>query len=123
MDETYRYYDCRVLGHSWQSVHVERAPSFGIAMDLLCSRCAMHRRDILSPYNGRLLARQYRQPEGYKSGESMSRDDWRREFLESSLGLDKRPRKHKEKDDKDIYRDIVRKMREQRKARGDVNVA
>lgn len=75
----YDYVDCRAIGHSWQSFHVEKKPSFGYAVDLLCARCSTHRRDILS-ITGNVIARVYTYPENYKM-KGVTKTEWREAWL------------------------------------------
>lgn len=62
------FYECRHLGHSWDDIPVTRRPSFGVYIWLRCTRCTTERHDIISSVSdGKLLARKYHYPEGYKT--------------------------------------------------------
>lgn len=79
------YARCRALGHSWDPIPVTRPAAFGATIDLRCEHCHMIRRDIVSPYSGRLLQRGYTRPAGYSLGKGeaadWSRADWRASWV------------------------------------------
>jgi hypothetical protein len=81
--KNYAYLDCRAYGHAWTPIELEKEPSFGIAVDFMCQRCATHRRDIIAR-NGMLTSRFYSYPDNYKTAPT-SRDTWRKEWLSNQV--------------------------------------
>lgn len=75
------YLRCRTFGHSWEEfVPVgKRKQEHGFRFSMLCVSCGMERHDILD-VNGRLNGRQYVQPDGYKLGFPLPRQEARVEF-------------------------------------------
>ena len=66
------YLDCRTLNHAW-----EKVPDDGLLLRawhntktnrrkmFRCLRCTMKRYDVWNRFTGEVLARSYKQPEGY----------------------------------------------------------
>lgn len=79
------YLKCRTFGHQWDEfVPVgKRGPEFGFRFSLLCITCGMERHDIVNSW-GRLLTREYVQPEDYQLDFSLTRDDARVEYEKRS---------------------------------------
>jgi len=93
------YATCRSFGHAWvPSANSAVRSSFGVVLTLRCDRCSTERVDALG-YGGRLISRRYLHPEDYatKPGESLSRDEWRAEWIKEVVGSTKPKRVRKER--------------------------
>jgi hypothetical protein len=87
-----QFLHCRLVGHSWQITGGPAAHQYGTLMVLTCSVCQMERHDVFT-YNGRLNARRYVAPAGYKIDvdepwQRPSRDDFRREWYRRAVPRD-----------------------------------
>jgi hypothetical protein len=74
------YWECRHLGHSWDSIPVTQRPPWGVSMWFRCERCTTIRYDIINYFSGELMSRRYSWPDGYKmaTGEKPSVEELRR---------------------------------------------
>lgn len=56
------------LRHSWEQfapINMRR-PTFGKRLSVICTRCTTERHDLISTFDGALLQREYRYPDGYR---------------------------------------------------------
>ena len=88
-DTDREFVSCRTLGHAWDSIPVpagERAGGGMVLMWLRCTRCTTQRHDVVSPFTGSVYSRSYAYAEGYNRtrDDTLSRDEWRRSFLQIS---------------------------------------
>lgn len=72
--------DCRIFGHSWESIEADRNPAIGWYMNLRCTRCGTVRKDIVDRY-GHVDRRRYEYPDNYADTDRWSRSDWRLQFI------------------------------------------
>lgn len=80
----YDFVECRTLGHSWKSTNATKGPLFGYYLWLECSQCGMIRMDTINAL-GRVGARSYRQPDGYRNPEISDRATYRLEMMNRVL--------------------------------------
>ena len=72
---SYRYYECRVLGHSWES-HITKWNVREYFEVLHCTRCKLRRLDISSMRTGAVLKRTYSYPSDYhRAGRKVTRQE------------------------------------------------
>lgn len=73
------YSMCRGLGHAWHLYDSNWKSQLGVPFTVRCERCAMERRDTLAPSDGRVIARHYTYPLGYRyaRGQTPTRNDFR----------------------------------------------
>lgn len=62
----YEYVECRAIGHAWEPTQATRRPGFVSYMWMQCTRCETIRKDVID-MNGRVTARWYKQPHGYRN--------------------------------------------------------
>jgi len=68
-DRKREFVKCRTFGHSWEINQLsEWKTEFSVdsQLSLICTSCKMQRRDVISPWNGRLISRSYVMPKGYE---------------------------------------------------------
>lgn len=78
--ENYDFVQCRSIGHNWQPRKADRSALFGYYLWLECTECEMIRMDTINAL-GRVGARSYRQPEGYKNPGISDRTEYRAELM------------------------------------------
>ena len=81
---------CHAFSHTWENVsgvarQKHRTVVSGVYIVMRCGSCKAERRDVISPFTGQLLLREYRYPENYsikvdkRSG--TKKEQMRREYL------------------------------------------
>jgi hypothetical protein len=70
------YVRCRTIGHAWYEIDADKPSPIGWYLWLKCERCDSIRMDTVDVF-GKLTARSYRHPDGYRDAAKMTRSQYR----------------------------------------------
>ena len=89
-----QFEECRVYGHSWNTVGIDLSKKTHIGETLECLRCSAYKISALQRKTGLVLKSRYIYPEGYlmPRGEKFTRED-RGKLRVNRINATNRPRK------------------------------